>query len=374
MDDYLDSWESVAESIQLIKEVITVHGAGAFEISRIRNFISSSREVLESRPEELRSMKNNILALQAETPVERTLGLHWDQEDDVFTFRKSCPQKQNARTTQSLVTKWEVLRTVMSIFDPLRFLARYLVTAKVLLQEVWRAGIGWNDELPTALNLRWEKWKESLEQLDGFRIPRCYDTNTSRTSPVELHVFCDASTHAYAVLAYVRVPTAQGFHSSLVMAKMRVALLKPTSVPRLELQAAVMGSRLAQSICEGHSLQIVQTIARNVTGRPANRAGVRSTLKTVDRQKKTVEEEKIALVAVVAVKEEWKAPDEVSKKRRLVACFCSLWDQNAPFLHTLRAFFEAFQVWRELRFLDDGWRKIILIEEIPSNWKQRWSF
>ena len=45
-------------------------------------------------------------------------------------------------------------------------------------------------------------------------------------------------------------------------------------------------------------------IARNVTGRPANRAGVRSTLKTVDRQKMTAEEEKIALVAVVAVKEE----------------------------------------------------------------------
>ena len=45
-------------------------------------------------------------------------------------------------------------------------------------------------------------------------------------------------------------------------------------------------------------------IARNVAGRPANRAGARSTLKTVDRRKMTAEEEKIALVAVVAVKEE----------------------------------------------------------------------
>ena len=45
------------------------------------------------------------------------------------------------------------------------------------------------------------------------------------------------------------------------------------------------------------------TIARNVTGRPANRAGARSTLKTVDHRKMTAGEEKIALVAVVAVKE-----------------------------------------------------------------------
>ena len=158
-------------------------------------------------------MKNNNLALQAELPVETTLGLHWDQQDHVFTFQGSCMQKRNAGTTQSLVTKREVLRTVMSIFDPLGFLASYLVNSKVLLQEVWREGIGWNHELPAALNGRWEKWKETLELLDGFRITRCYDMNTSSTSPVELHVFCDASTQAYAAAASVLVPTAEGFHS-----------------------------------------------------------------------------------------------------------------------------------------------------------------
>ena len=48
-------------------------------------------------------------------------------------------------------------------------------------------------------------------------------------------------------------------------------------------------------------------IGGNVTGRPANRAGARSTLKIVDRRKMTAEEEKFALVVVVvvvAVKEE----------------------------------------------------------------------
>ena len=45
------------------------------------------------------------------------------------------------------------------------------------------------------------------------------------------------------------------------------------------------------------------TIARNVTGRPANRAGARSTLKTVERRKMTAEEEKIALLTFVAVNE-----------------------------------------------------------------------
>ena len=44
------------------------------------------------------------------------------------------------------------------------------------------------------------------------------------------------------------------------------------------------------------SATVTCQVARNVNGRPANRAGARSTLKTVDRGKMTVEEEKIALV------------------------------------------------------------------------------
>ena len=43
-------------------------------------------------------------------------------------------------------------------------------------------------------------------------------------------------------------------------------------------------------------------IARNVTEGPATRAGVRSTLKTVDQGTMMAEEEKIAVVAVIAVK------------------------------------------------------------------------
>ena len=52
-----------------------------------------------------------------------------------------------------------------------------------------------------------------------------------------------------------------------------------------------------------------------MTGRPANRAGARSTLKTVDRRKMTAEEEKIALVAFVAVKEEL-IPKTIGNRKR----------------------------------------------------------
>ena len=38
------------------------------------------------------------------------------------------------------------------------------------------------------------------------------------------------------------------------------------------------------------------------------------------------------------------------------------------------SFLQSFSGWRELRLRDDGWQKIMLIEEIPSNWKKKVEF
>ncbi|XP_059050581.1 uncharacterized protein LOC131845528 [Achroia grisella] len=65
----------------------------------------------------------------------------------------------------------------------------------------------------------------------------------------ELHVFCDASSKAYASVAYLRVKMVDGScHVSFIMARAHVAPLKVMSIPRLELQAALMGARLAQTL------------------------------------------------------------------------------------------------------------------------------
>ena len=63
----------------------------------------------------------------------------------------------------------------------------------------------------------------------------------------QLHIFCDSSQQAYGAVAYLRGLSADdGIHTAFLMAKTRVAPLKTTTLPRLELLAALLGAKLFQ--------------------------------------------------------------------------------------------------------------------------------
>ena len=63
---------------------------------------------------------------------------------------------------------------------------------------------------------------------------------------IELHSFSNASISGYGQCSYVRmVNDQQKVHCSLVMAKSRVTPLKPVNVPRLELTAALVSTKIS---------------------------------------------------------------------------------------------------------------------------------
>ncbi|XP_065182580.1 uncharacterized protein LOC135813411 [Sycon ciliatum] len=74
---------------------------------------------------------------------------------------------------------------------------------------------------------------------------------------LELHVFEDASESAFAAAAYFRLSLPDdSTRVAFVFGKSRVAPLKPISIPRLELQAALMASRMADTVRKEHDLPI----------------------------------------------------------------------------------------------------------------------
>ncbi|XP_041564473.1 uncharacterized protein LOC121467226 [Drosophila elegans] len=64
----------------------------------------------------------------------------------------------------------------------------------------------------------------------------------------ELHTFVDASEFGYAAVCYFRIGKGDDITISLVAAKSKVARLKPLSIPRMKLLAALTGARLSQKV------------------------------------------------------------------------------------------------------------------------------
>ncbi|XP_062714033.1 uncharacterized protein LOC134290841 [Aedes albopictus] len=150
----------------------------------------------------------------------------------------------------------------MSLFDPLGLVASFVIEGKVIIQEVWRSKVGWDEQIPGEILPRWQQWLEILRSLDKVKIPRCYFPGYSQEAyeSLELHVFVDASESAFAAAAYFRVVDNGTIRCCLVSAKTKVAPLQSIGIPRLELQAATIGTRLMKTVTENHTIPIKRRV------------------------------------------------------------------------------------------------------------------
>ena len=128
------------------------------------------------------------------------------------------------------------------------------------MQELWQMGVNWGDVLSPELRAKWMKFLEELKELNEVSFPRGLFTLDSIGLPI-LCIFADASECAFGTCAYFRWRKQDGtFEVRFVAAKSRVAPLKKLSIPRLELQAALLASRLSKTIQEESRLEFEEII------------------------------------------------------------------------------------------------------------------
>jgi hypothetical protein len=78
-------------------------------------------------------------------------------------FFKKLPESiMDGKTIQ---TKREVLHITMSLSDPRRFLSPVTIASRILMQEIWKPGLGWDDQLSKTLYEKWQKWLKQLQQI-----------------------------------------------------------------------------------------------------------------------------------------------------------------------------------------------------------------
>ncbi|XP_055958550.1 uncharacterized protein LOC130013685 [Patella vulgata] len=237
VDDGLLSVKTDEEAISLIentKKLLAKCGL------RLHKFLSNSNTVIESVPvvDRAKVLQNHDLFFE-DSPIERCLGLQWCIESDTFQFR-ICLKDQP-------LTRRGILSTVSSIYDPLGLISPVILVGKQILQELCRAHNDWDSDIPDILRFRWEKWRSSLSQLADVKIERCYKPKDFGDIVVnELHHFSDASTFGYGQCSYLRlIDNNSNVSCSLVMSKSRVTPLKPITIPRLELAAALVSVRVS---------------------------------------------------------------------------------------------------------------------------------
>ncbi|XP_025155826.1 uncharacterized protein LOC112588860 [Harpegnathos saltator] len=233
VDDVLFGNDSIPTLKQTRKELVQLLLRGGFEL---RKWAGNSPSLLTNIESE-----NCAPACSKSLSSDETLkilGVTWNPVQDVF---------QLAVTLDDVIpkSKRSVLAAIARLYDPLGWVTPVTITAKIFMQRLWKEGLDWDSLLPPSLLPQWRRFYTKLSSLRELRIPR-WTGFGSDVRRAELHGFSDASNVAYSAAVYLKVVTTTGHVTvSLLIGKSKVASLTPTSVPRLELQGAVL---LAQAM------------------------------------------------------------------------------------------------------------------------------
>ncbi|XP_073941239.1 uncharacterized protein [Choristoneura fumiferana] len=241
-DFYCDDLLSGAETEESLKyiqrQVSNELSKGCFHLRKYRSNLPTLFDDC-SLPE-----KGNLLISNS----TNTLGIGWSPSSDNLLF-------QIDYSPDSTITKRSILSSTFKIFDPLGLLALCTIKPKILLQELWSLKLDWDDEVPDAIKKSWQGFSLGISSLSSLEIPRRVLLNNSIF--IEMHCFCDASEKAFGSCIYLRSKDTEGnVETNLLCAKSRVAPLKATTIPRLELCAALLGAQLTTAATQALRLHI----------------------------------------------------------------------------------------------------------------------
>ena len=246
VDDCLKSVFNIERAKNLISQLRELLAKGGFHLTK---WASNSREVLASIPAVERAPSLVNLDFGS-LPSSVALGVGWNVETDSFQFRIADGGKVKTRRA--------MLSFISSLYDPLGVAGPFVLHGKQLLQHLCRVDYDWDEEITEEDLTAWQSWQQSLPELSNMTIPRCFKLNLSEElHSVQLHSFSDASRLSYGAVLYLRIVDVDGqLKVSFVVGKARVTPIKQITIPRLELTAAVLATKLSRQVGEELEIQI----------------------------------------------------------------------------------------------------------------------
>ncbi|XP_075151028.1 uncharacterized protein LOC142225136 [Haematobia irritans] len=235
VDDALAGSHTISEAIEARNQLILALKSAGFEM---RKWTSNSKSILSDIP------SSDLLHAEFlefdDSSTAKALGIRWNALSDSFFFIvQDFP-------TSSTYTKREVLSQISKLFDPAGWLAPCLIVAKIIMQQIWVDGTGWDERITPESLKKWTTFQSNYPYVNSIKIPRWF--NYSPDSEVQLHGFSDASEKAYAAALYIRIRGTNFISTHLVASKTKVAPIKTLSIPRLELCGATLLAEMIDHI------------------------------------------------------------------------------------------------------------------------------
>ncbi len=197
----------------------------------LRKWRTNSDDFRATIPEHL--VETADLSLPSAHNSPKALGIHWQVTSDALHVAIPIVPPDKS------VTKRQIASITAQVYDILGLFAPCVIVAKLLLlQQLWRDKINWDDITSTNIQQQWKVWTDELPLITNHPVPRRYSPNSSPIIATSLQGFSDASKLAYG--AAVQVHADGSVSTALVYAKACVYPLKSKTIPQMELQAATM--------------------------------------------------------------------------------------------------------------------------------------
>lgn len=104
---------------------------------------------------------------------------------------------------ESIWTKRKILSKIRKMYDPNGFLGPVVMKGKIIIQELWRDKMDWDEKVSGGIKNDWEKFNDDLKNIHVISINRWF--GTMKNSQMQLHGFCDASEKGYGAVIYSRI-------------------------------------------------------------------------------------------------------------------------------------------------------------------------
>jgi len=234
-------WKETCDTLATniyVDDVVTSHQSR----EEASQFLERAVIIMKEIGMNLSKWKANINLNNAECKSSgqtQVLGVTWDLDSDQLIFLPPLTQKKDLSSKRSILT------FVASIWDPLGVFSGLTLSGRLLLRKLWELSLGWDDPLPVEAEKALDVFIDSVNSTKTIQLKRYLEIKWLDT--ITLHGFGDASKNGIAAIVYAS-SASENPNSKYVIARTKLTPAKPTTIPRLELLAAVLCAKLIKYV------------------------------------------------------------------------------------------------------------------------------